>query len=77
MIALLIVVLWLAPVAVGAYMGHARGKLAAGILLPLFLGWIGVIIIACLSDRSAHVVVQNNTTVVNNTGTPDDIEGGN
>lgn len=59
----LILTLWVAPLALGIYMGNRRGKLAAGILLPLFLGWIGVIIIACLSDRSAHVIVQNTTTV--------------
>lgn len=61
---LLVLFLWIIPVILGGLMGNNRNKLAAGIILPLFLGWIGVIIIACLSDRSSHVIV-NNSTVVN------------
>lgn len=61
---LLVLFLWIIPVILGGLMGNSRNKLAAGIILPLFLGWIGVIIIACLSDRSSHVIV-NNSTVVN------------
>jgi hypothetical protein len=57
MIFLLILLFWIAPVVLGAMLGNSRNKLAAGILLPLFFGWLGVIIVACLSDRSQHVTV--------------------
>ncbi len=57
----IIAVFWVLPVIVGYNMGSARNKVAAGVLLPLFFGWLGVLVVACLSDRSAvapqvHVV---------------------
>jgi hypothetical protein len=44
-------VMWVAPIFVGKSMGERKGR--AGWAWGLFLGWLGVIILACLSDRSA------------------------
>lgn len=60
MIFFLVIVLWLVPIGLGAYLGSQRGKMAAGILLPLFFGWIGLIVVACLSDRT-HTITVNQT----------------
>jgi hypothetical protein len=66
MIVVLILVLWIAPIILGVYLGSKRDKLAAGILLPLFFGWLGLAIVGCLGNRttslvvSQHVIVQNN-----------------
>jgi hypothetical protein len=59
----LVTILWFAPILAGGIYGNARGKLAAGILLPLFFSWFGVLIVLCLSDRTqsvnTHVHVSN------------------
>jgi hypothetical protein len=38
----------MAAVMVGGMIGSAKGRAGAGVALGAFLGWIGVIIIACL-----------------------------
>jgi hypothetical protein len=70
MIVFLVLALWIAPVAVGIYIGNKRGKFAAGLLLPLFLGWIGVAIVACLSDRSTNVSVNISNNISNRNELP-------
>jgi len=46
---LLVIMFWMVCVAVGAVIGNARGNVTAGILLSLFLGVIGVLIV-CFVD---------------------------
>jgi hypothetical protein len=42
------VLIWtVLPVILGAVTGHRKGRMIAGIVWPLVLGWIGFIIIAC------------------------------
>lgn len=59
---ILLTIFWWAPLACGVYIGHTRGKMAAGILFPLFLGWIGVGIVSLTGNRS-HSAVQQVTVV--------------
>lgn len=41
---------WVAPAIVGYIVGKKKGKGGLGLILGLFLSWIGVIIVAVLSD---------------------------
>ena len=41
---------WVAPAIVGYIIGKNKGKGGIGLLLGIFLSWIGVIIVAVLSD---------------------------
>jgi len=41
---------WVAPTIVGYIIGKKKGKAGVGLILGLFLSWIGVIIIAVLED---------------------------
>lgn len=45
-----LLLLWAAPVIVGTIIGAKKGKGGIGFVLSCFLSWIGVIIIALLSD---------------------------
>jgi len=42
--------IWVAPAIVGYIIGKKKGKGGIGIVLGLFLSWIGVVIVAVLSD---------------------------
>lgn len=46
MLLIWIVILWIVPVFVGHAIGKSKGR--AGLLYGLFLGWLGVIIVAIL-----------------------------
>ena len=69
----LVTILWFAPIIAGALYGNSRGKLAAGILLPLFFSWFGVLIVLCLSDRTQSVTtnVYTHASVENKTNDDD------
>ena len=41
---------WVAPAIVGYLIGKKKGKGGIGIVLGLFLSWIGVVIVAVLGD---------------------------
>lgn len=41
---------WVAPAIVGYIIGKKKGKGGIGLILGLFLSWIGVIIVAVLGD---------------------------
>lgn len=76
MVVFLILLLWIAPIALGVYIGMKRDKLAAGILLPLFFGWIGLAVVACLSNRTTNLVVSQHVHVQSDrhdTTTPEDL----
>ena len=47
-LAVLIVVLWLIPWALANSIGKAKGRGGQGWILGMFLGWVGVIVIALL-----------------------------
>jgi hypothetical protein len=49
---LFVAVLWVAPVFVGHKLGAPKNR--AGWAWGLLLGWIGVVIVACLSDKNPH-----------------------
>lgn len=46
--------LWILPVVVASAVGHHKGRLALGVVLGIFLGWIGVIIIAVIPPTRAE-----------------------
>lgn len=48
----LFLILFLAPLFISSHIGEKKGRKTAGILLGLFLSWIGLIIIVCLSNRN-------------------------
>lgn len=68
----LILLLWVSPVIVGAIAGSHRGKLAAGILLPLFFSWFGTFVVLCLSDRTQSVTTNVYTSASVETHRDDD-----
>jgi hypothetical protein len=45
----------IAPIFVGHHLGKSKNR--AGWAWGLLLGWLGVIIVACLSDKSSQAVV--------------------
>lgn len=45
---LLVIVLWIVPIFAGWRVGAWKGRVVLGILLGVFLGWLGVIITACV-----------------------------
>jgi hypothetical protein len=47
-----IAIFWVLPIFVGKSIGDRKGR--AGWAWGLLLGWIGVTIVACLSDRREH-----------------------
>ena len=46
---LLVMVLWVIPIILGAALGSQKGRAGLGVALGIFLGWIGVGIIAVIS----------------------------
>jgi hypothetical protein len=50
---LAIPVFWFAPIGLGALLGNSKGRLAMGLVLGIVLGWIGVIIVACVPPTRA------------------------
>ena len=50
LILFLIFLFWGGPIIAGYFIGKNKGRTAAGVLLPFFLGWLGVIIVACLGS---------------------------
>lgn len=56
---LFVIVLWVLPIFIGHRLGKNRGRATAGTWLGILLGWLGVIITACLSDiRNQQFVAQ-------------------
>jgi hypothetical protein len=52
-----IAVFWVAPVFVGLMIGQPKKR--AGWAWGLLLGWLGVIIVACLSEKKPQVTAQD------------------
>lgn len=46
---LLLFVLWIAPIMIATGMGNERNRAGLGITLGIFLGWLGVLIMAFVS----------------------------
>ena len=44
-------IFWVLPIVAGAILGTGRQRAAAGILWPLFLGWLGFIIACVVTSR--------------------------
>ncbi|MCX7021376.1 MAG: hypothetical protein NTW26_03685, partial [bacterium] len=47
---LVVLLAWVAPAIVGYIIGKKKGKAGVGLILGLFLSWIGVVIVAVLND---------------------------
>jgi hypothetical protein len=50
-------IFWIAPIFVGHKIGAPKNR--AGWAWGLLLGWIGVIIVACLSNRDPQIAAQD------------------
>ena len=54
-----LLIFWVAPWIIGGLIGSRKGHVALGIVLGVLLGWIGVIIIACVRPTQAELVRRN------------------
>ena len=50
-------IFWIAPIFVGHKIGSPKNR--AGWAWGLFLGWLGVIIVACLSNTDPQIAAQD------------------